>query len=158
MLNGRPGLRSMHRRRASNAGFSLIELSIALVVTAVLTTLTLPSFERQLQRARRADALVAALQVQTAQERFRSEAAGYGSLTQIGAPSTSAGGHYRLELNLLDPDAYELVATATGLQARDAACRYLKLSSASLNVVHASGPDDRVANDNAQNRRCWDLR
>ncbi len=157
MLNPRSSLGSRCARR-SNAGFSLIELAIALGVAAVLTALALPSFERQLHRARRADALVAALLVQTAEERFRSQAANYGSLTEIGAPSSSAGGHYRLALSLLDSDTYELVATATGLQARDAACRYLKLSSAGLNVVHASGPDDRVANDNAQNRRCWDLR
>lgn len=151
MLSDRPS-------RFASGGFSLIELLFALVVVSVLALVALPSFESHIHRARRTDALVAALQVQTAQERFRTQAPSYGSLADIGAAGRSAAGHYRLELVASDADGYELLLAATGLQARDTACRFMKLTSIGLDVVQASGPDASVANDAVRNRQCWGLR
>ncbi len=138
-------------------GFTLIELMIGVAVTGILSTVALPSFEGQLQRARRSDALVATMAVQAAQERFRSIALAYGSLAEIGMPTTSTARHYTLQITASDATGFELLATATGLQARDVACRHMKLRSSGMNLVYASGADATVANPAAANRTCWAL-
>ena len=143
--------------RAASRGFTLIELMATVSITGVLSSIALPSFEGVLHKARRSDALVAAAQVQLAQESFRSLASSYGTLAEIRVGGRSPAGHYTLEVAAPTALGYELVATAVGPQARDAACRYLKLTSRGLNVERASGPDANVANDAAANRRCWSL-
>ncbi len=138
-------------------GFTLIELMISVAIVGILTSVALPSFESQLQRARRTDALVATMQVQMAQERFRSNTMAYGSLAEIGVPVRSSAGHYTLQIEAISADGYALRATADGLQARDKNCRHLRLSSNGMNPVYASGPDASVANPADTNRSCWNL-
>ena len=145
------------RRRAAWRGFTLIELMIAIAVIGVLAGAALPSFEAQLHKARRIDALVALVQTQAAQERHRSNGGSYGTLAAIGAAPSSPAGHYALQTAASDADGYEVLATATGSQARDAACRHLKLSVSGANLVYRSGADASVANDHGANRKCWNL-
>jgi len=142
-----------HRQR----GFTLIELMTGVAIAGILSSVALPSFESQLQKARRCDVLVAAMTVQAAQERFRSNAAAYGSLAEIGVPAASPARHYTLQISASDANGFELLAVANGAQARDANCRYMKLTSTGMNLVHASGADATVANAAAANRRCWAL-
>ena len=61
-------------------GFSLIETMIALVVVSVLAGLAYPSFLQLLRKARRGDAIMALLDLQQAQERWRANAPSYGTL------------------------------------------------------------------------------
>ena len=138
-------------------GFTLIELLVATGVTAVLSSVAYPSFQGTVHKVRRSDALVAMLQVQAAQERWRSNNAGYGSLDDVRAPARSAAGHYTLEVPVRSASGYEVLATAQGAQRQDAACRTLKLTVSGLNTVYASGPDAGVANGDEANRRCWSL-
>ena len=140
---------------ARQAGFTLVELMIGVAVAGVLSGVALPSFEGQIQKARRSDALVSMMQVQAAQERFRTNNSRYGTLAEIGVASTSAARHYGLQTTDANADSYEALATAAGMQARDTACLYMKVSSNGLNPVYASGPTASVANADAANRKCW---
>jgi type IV pilus assembly protein PilE len=144
-------------RRRGTRGFTLIEVLVATAITGVLSSVAYPSFKGTVHKVRRSDALVAVLQVQAAQERWRSGNMGYGSLAEIRQPALSAAGHYALELAALSDNSYELLATARGAQSGDAACRTLKLSVVGLNAVYASGPDSSVGNSDAVNRQCWSL-
>lgn len=126
-------------------------------LAAVLASLALPSYERHVHRARRADALVASLQVQAAQERFRSTATRYGALHELGISGLSSQGHYRLDMPANDATGFELLASATGAQAKDKSCRYMRLRSRWLTLEHASGPDPGVGNSPDVNRHCWNL-
>ena len=139
------------------SGFTLIELMVGVALVGVLSSLALPTFEGPLQRARRADVLVSMMQIQAAQERFRGNATSYGSLAEIGIAGTSPGGHYTLRADAASADGYDVDATATGAQARDTACRHMKLSAVGMNLVYASGSDASVANPAAANRKCWNL-
>ena len=138
-------------------GFTLIELLVTVAVAAVLSSVALPSFEAQLQRARRADALVSMMQVQAAQERLRSNGASYGALASIGMAARSAAGHYTLQMASFDADGFVVSATANGVQARDTACAYMTLTSTGANVAYASGPTATQSNPTSANRTCWSL-
>lgn len=147
-------MKRIPRRHA--AGFTLVEMLIAVSVASVLSSIALPSFQGTLQKARRTDAYVALMQAQAAQERWRANRRAYADdLAAIGAPQRSSAGHYTLDVAGADADGYAIVAVASGAQARDAACRHLKLTMNGATTTYASGPDALVANPPAANRRCW---
>jgi type IV pilus assembly protein PilE len=143
--------------RRSTRGFTLIETMIAVAVAGVLSGIAFPSFQGQLHKVRRADALVAMMQIHLAEERHRGNSTGYGSLAEIGAASVSPSGHYALQTSAVSANAYDLLASAIGAQARDRDCRYLRLHAEGPTPVYASGADTTVANDSAANRKCWGM-
>lgn len=146
---GRAAARSFAR------GFTLIELMLVVAVAGVLSSVAYPSFMGQLQKIRRADAMVSILQVQAAQERWRANNLSYGTLAEIGVATVSAAGHYALQVGAASANGYEVVAVATGTQAYDAACRNLKVRVEGGNLVQASGVDAATNNASPQNRQCW---
>src|SRR5437762_9961775 len=115
-------------------GFTLIEMLCAVSVAGFLSSVAYPAFQLVLHKARRADALVAMMQVQVAQERHRASNAGYGSLAEIGAPAQSPSHHYALAIQAPSDTGYEVLATASGTQASDTACHLLKLKVDGANV------------------------
>ena len=141
--------------RSACGGFTLVEALVVCGIAAVLASLAYPSFESQLLRARRTDAMVALMQAQLAQERFRADNTVYGSLAQIGLRGSTLSGYYSLEIHGNAADAYEAVAAASGAQAHDTGCRTLRLVQRGSGLVYASGPDAAASNPADVNRRCW---
>lgn len=148
--------RSMPSRRG-HRGFTLIEIVTVLGVASVLSSIAWPSFQGSLQKARRAEAMLAMAQVQIAQERWYANRGRYGSLEELRLPERTSAGHYQIAISEADAQGYVAVALASGAQAGDAACRQLRLSVAGGASIHASGADASVGNDAAANRRCWNL-
>lgn len=106
-------------------GFTLVELMITLVVVSVLAAIAFPSYQSSVRKARRSDAFDAAVAVQQAQERFRSNNTSYGTtLTAISQSATSKGGYYTASLSGASGTGYTLTLTAvTGKsQASDSGC------------------------------------
>lgn len=136
-------------------GFTLIETMVTVGVAGVLSSVAYPSLEGHVLRARRTDALVALMNAQLAQERYRANNTAYGNLTDIGVRGSSIAGHYALQVTTNSADGFVLLASASGAQARDAACRHLRVSSLGTGIVYASGPDTATGNDAAVNRKCW---
>ena len=136
-------------------GFSLIETMLALVVVSVLAGVAYPSFVQLLRKARRGDAIMALLDIQQAQERWRANAPSYGTLEELGMADMTEGGAYRLSLAVHDPISYAASAEAMGKQASDTACRFLELAWSGGYTTQASGPDADVGNNHDANRRCW---
>jgi type IV pilus assembly protein PilE len=145
--------RRARARRA--AGFTLIETLVTIGIAAVLSSIAYPGLEGQVLRARRADALVALLQGQLAQERFRASNPSYGSLDEAGLRPTSPAGHYRIDVVANSASGYELLAGAVAAQARDARCRYLRLAVVDASLTYASGSDTTTSNAADVNRLCW---
>ncbi|MFT3666157.1 type IV pilin protein [Piscinibacter sp.] len=143
-------------RRAAR-GFTLIELLAAVGIAGVLSSLAWPSFEGSLQKGRRTDAMLAMAQLQIAQERWYANHRRYGTLAELRLGERSGAGHYRLDVSAADEQGYVALAQASGAQARDAACRHLRLSVVGGLTRRESGADEGVANDEAANRRCWGL-
>ena len=130
------------------AGFTLVELCVVLALAGVLATIAWPSFQSQLQRGRRADAVTALTRVQLAQESHRAHhglyAAQLGALVGAAAPR-SAEGLYDIELQARGGEGYEARATARAgtPAAADTGCARLVLRV-----------QDGLA-DYAPSARCW---
>jgi len=142
-------------RRSS--GFTLVELMIATSISGVLASVAYPSFSGTLQKVRRSEALVATMQVQQAQERWRSGSSRYGSLAEIGVASAAPGRNYLLSVSATSATGYVATAQATGFQAGDRLCRYMRLSVDGGNTVYSSGETEAAGNAAPANRQCWNL-
>jgi type IV pilus assembly protein PilE len=149
-----PAARFAHRARRA-AGFTLIETMVTIGIAGVLSSVAYPSLEGQVMRARRTDALVALMQAQLAQERFRANNASYGSLVEAGVRATSPSGHYRIDVVSSSAAGFELLASAVAGQMRDARCRHLRLALVDAALTYASGSDATTSNPADVNRACW---
>lgn len=146
-----------HSDPTRQAGFTAIELLVALLIAAILGGMAYPSFSSHVDKVRRSDGIGALMMAQMAQERWRADRDSYGSLGDIGVPPISSAGHYSVDLVSISATGYAVLATARGVQSRDAACRNLRLGLAGAEFIYASGPDAAVGNPAALNRRCWSL-
>lgn len=141
-------------------GFTIIELTIALVVLGVLTALALPSFLDSIRKGRRAEAFAALAAVQQAQERWRSNNSIYSSdLSSSGlrVASTTPGGYYAITIDS-SPTAtdYAALATATSgtSQASDGNCVRLRVRVVGGNLFYGSAAASGTFDESAGNR-CW---
>lgn len=151
-----PSSRSLpSTRRPFQSGFSLLEMVFSLSVVGILSSIAYPAFSSTLAAARRSDALVALIAVQTAQERFRANHDSYGVLSQLGLASTSTAGHYDIVVESASPSGYSVRAAAVGAQRRDTTCQQLRLTMDGLNLIYASGETESTSNASTVNRRCW---
>lgn len=150
-------IRQPQRDRRGQRGFTLIETMAALSIAGVLSSIALPSFQGQIHKTRRADVHVALMQVQMAQERWRSNSDAYGTLTDIGQGAASPNGHYAISIASPTGTGYAILASArsSGAQAGDTPCLHMKATITGGNVSYASGPNDEFANTAAANRACW---
>jgi len=144
------------QRRAAR-GFTLIEMMCTITVAGLLGSVAYPAYTGTVTKTRRADALAATMALQAAQERYRSGSTRYGSLADIGMAPASPGGHYVLSVPEAHASGYTLLAVATGSQAGDGGCRYMKVTADGADLRYSSGTSEAAANDAAANRRCWNL-
>jgi len=117
----------MHQARYTLGGFTLIELIIAMVITSVLLMISLPAYQQQLVRARRALARAELQEVAMRQEQYFLDHRRYASsLRDLGYPDDpmvldeqgnnlpdSEGGIYRIEMSMLN-DVYTVTPRLTG--------------------------------------------
>ncbi len=150
-------LASIIRPLRRHRGFTLIEMMCTVTVAGLLSSIAYPAYQGTIAKTRRADALAASMAVQAAQERYRSGSTHYGSLAEIGVAATSPGGYYQLSVVDSGASGYTVLATATGSQAGDSACRYLKVTADGANISYGSGDSAAAVNDAAANRRCWNF-
>lgn len=122
------------------AGFTLIEMMIAVAVLGILAAIAYPSFSEQIRKSRRADAVAALTQVMQAQERYRANNPAYAddmaSLTNVA--TTSEKGYYTIGIVAGSGSAsgYSATATATGAQSSDAACTALSITMAQGSITY----------------------
>jgi type IV pilus assembly protein PilE len=141
-------------RRAN--GFTIIELSVGLVMAGILAAVAIPNYIEYTKRGRRADAVAALTQIQLAQERWRANNAAYTTeLSALGATTTSPAGHYTLSIVAANAAGFQVTATASSTaQVQDTHCSTLRLTMAGGNVSYGSSNASNV-NDASGVNRCW---
>ena len=123
-------------RTRPGAGFSLLELLVALVVIGVLTAIAMPMYQSQAMASKRANGTAALQDAASREEQFFLDNKSY--TTTIGAgglgvSATTEGGHYVLSVDApaascLVTQCYVLRATPQNAQAADP-CGALTISS-----------------------------
>lgn len=143
------------RSPAGAAGFTLIELIVAVAVIALLAMIAVPSYRQHLLRAQRTDAKAALLRLQTNQERFylthnRFAATAELAALGFGSPALSEKGAYVLTVPVANAETYTAVATPTTGGAfdmtGDSDCTSFSLTA--HGARSATGAADAT-------RRCW---
>ena len=136
-------------------GFTLVELSVTMVIAAILAAIAIPAYSNYVRKAHRTEAKSVLLDLASLEERFYTANNNYtetasqlgytGTGTTTAQASFSVGsGYYTVALNKIDataptvalpggtPASYSIVATAVGDQLKDTLCRTLTVTSAGL--------------------------
>lgn len=107
-------------RKGCDAGFTLIELMMAVVIIAIIAKIAIASLSYYSLKGRRSDGLNAILAISLAEERYRSNNTTYGSLAQAyNSVTASPQGYYTLSVSGNTATGYTITATGQGSQAND---------------------------------------
>ncbi len=135
-------------------GFTLIELMIAVVVVAILTSIAYPSYQEQVAKAKRADAASALATGAQALERYYTSNGTYldadGNLAAVYPTKAPESGstHYTIAATgTPTANSFTLRATRTGTMTDDR-CGNLEISSTGASTLNGNASSTTVAD-------CW---
>lgn len=135
------------------AGFSLLELLVAMAILAVLTSIALPTYAEYVARSRRFEARAGLLEAAHWMERFRTERGRYDDPANAGQPPAEfpwrqvprAGEpHYAVSV-VATAATYRITATAVRTMAGDV-CRSLSIDETGMRGFTGPGSTEEV---------CW---
>jgi len=143
-------------RRQQQAGFTLIELMIVVVIVGVLMLLVLPAYQDNVRKTRRADGMQMLLEIASRQENFMLDRSTYTTnLAQLGYEGTSGvppffsrDEHYTMSVGDCGTDiatCFVITAAPRGGQIEDTRC-----GSFTLNSQGVRGSTGTLANED-----CW---
>jgi type IV pilus assembly protein PilE len=139
----------MANPRQGCAGFSLIEIVVAVAIVAIIAAIAIPSYKDKVYKGRRADAKTALADLANRMESYYARNNTYAtatiatgaSATDVLSSATSAGGSYTLSIVPAGTTAttYRIQAVPAGLQAGDALCGTLSITSGNVKAVTGTG-------------------
>lgn len=138
------------------AGFTLIEVAIALAVVAITTTLAMASYRGYLLRAYRVEAVQALLAAAAEQEKFHLAHGRYGDRLDAAVGSEPPGlpvasrtprGRYRLVVEAADASAFRIVAQVANERDDPLCLRMFIDESGRRGASDAAGGDSTI--------KCW---
>jgi type IV pilus assembly protein PilE len=129
-------------------GVTLIELLIVVVVISILAAFAYPSYQEQVQRARRADGKGALLNTAQRLERCYTRFSRYDSPScDVALPLNSPEANYVISaVGAIEASRFTLAATPSGVQTADTHCGVLRLAS-----TGQQGSQDSSTDANS----CW---
>lgn len=119
------------------AGFTLIELMVALAIVSILAAITYPSYQSYVMKGKRGDAHTLLMEAAVKQEHFYAQHGVYSAdMRELGYsadPALSAHGLYQVDADWNNGSAgYLLTATRRGVMTNDTGCGDLTLSHTGL--------------------------
>jgi len=111
-----------HGGAAGSAGFTLIEVVIAMVIIAILAAVAIPAYTQYVSRGHRSEARSTMLQASQWMERFRTQNNTYvGAALPAGLATSPPSGPAKYNLAVATPAAneYTITATPTGTMTGD---------------------------------------
>jgi type IV pilus assembly protein PilE len=122
----------------ASSGFTLVELMVALAIIAILASIAVPMYSKQVQKSRRVDARTAVLDLAGREERYLSTAGTYttvaANLGYSALPVVVGSGYYQLAVNVPVVAAgaqptYTVTATvvAGSSQVKDLQCQFFSV-------------------------------
>lgn len=127
-------------------GMTLVDLIVVLAILGVVASMALPSYQAQIAKSRRADAIAALTHLQAAQEQFRAHHGSYalamGALR--GVAPVSPNGQYDIALVAAHGGGFIARALPREAGQRDGGCSELSLTVA--DGIAAFGPSTRCWN------------
>ena len=138
------------------AGMTLVELVIVLVVVAILASIAVPGYRSYVLRTHRVEARTALLNLAAAQEKFYLVNHTYATDPQLtpappgglGLPATTENGWYTITIaDGANAAAFSATATAAGSQAADGDC--------STFTINHLGVKSATRSDGSPSPRCW---
>jgi type IV pilus assembly protein PilE len=161
--------RKNRSRIRTQQGFTLVELLIAMAITAILAAIAIPSYSAYIQKSRRTEAKSALLDLASLEERYFStnntytnQASNLGYSAGTATPFAVGSGYYNITsitvtaaaaptgpTSVGTPASYLITATpvAGTTQANDLACASFTISSTGQQT--ATGTDTNASTD------CW---
>lgn len=107
----------------ANRGFTLIELIVVIAIVAILAAIAIPSYNEQVRKSRRSEAMSVLGDLQLRQERWRANRTTYGTLPEITATTVAAFNgaqpHYDFAVTTNTATAYTLTAQPKNAQDGD---------------------------------------
>jgi len=130
-------------------GMTLVELLIVVAIVAILASVALPSWNSQVQKARRSDARNSLLIVQVEQEKYRADNGSYASdMSALGLSSYNSTSRDYYNVSIVSSSATAFVASAvpntTGGQNGDSCGTF---------AINQAGPYETI--DYADMANCW---
>ena len=128
---------------------TLVELLIVVSIVAILASVALPSWNLQVQKARRADARNALMSVQIEQEKYRADNGSYASsMSALGLSTYNSTSRDYYNVSIVSSSAIAFVASAVpntnGAQSGDTCGTF---------AINESGPDG--SGSYASVSDCW---
>ena len=117
---------------------------MAVAVAGILAAVALPSYQAQLARSQRLEAITALTRVQATQEQFRAHHGSYALNLAALRGVVPLGEHYRLTLASAHANGYLARASWNGHGPRDEGCTELSLSV--TDGIASHGPSERCWN------------
>jgi type IV pilus assembly protein PilE len=130
----------MRQATSKAGGFTLVELAVVMVVTAILVAIAVPGYTSYVRTARRTDAKTALLGLASLEERYFSTSNAYSATpSDLGFPTSSTwpqtvgGGYYTVTVSNVNAATtaatatYTITANVTGTQTADADCQSFQI-------------------------------
>lgn len=118
-----------------NAGFTLIEVMVTVVIIAIIASIAFPSYQQMVLRSHRSDAIDTLANTAQLLERQFTQTNSYNG---VAVPATSTNGFYSISANI-SAASYTLTATARGRQAKDTECASFSIDNTGQKLATTAG-------------------
>ena len=112
-----------------NAGFTLIELMVAVVIVAILAAVAYPAYQDSVRKGRRVDAKVALMDAAQIMERYFTENMTYATAPTTLIPATSTNGDYTVSIVTNTANSFQVQAVPSSTRQSGDHCGTYTLDS-----------------------------